>query len=99
MTTTQAAALILHRASLIELRDALKNAKRWSNAASVATLTAEISRRLGSHYKAHRQAARATNDGALQTGHAAQAHAALTEYAAANNCTTEQAAAAIRAAN
>jgi hypothetical protein len=44
--TAQAATLILHRASLIELRDALKDAKRWSNAASVATLTAEINRRL-----------------------------------------------------
>ena len=45
--TAQAATLILHRASLIELRDALKDAKRWSNAASVATLNAEINRRLG----------------------------------------------------
>lgn len=44
--TAQAAALILHRASLLDLHRARKNAKRWSNAASVATLTAEINRRL-----------------------------------------------------
>ena len=45
MTTTHAAQ-VLTRASLLDLRDALKNAKRWSNAASVAMLTAEINRRL-----------------------------------------------------
>lgn len=44
--TAQAAALILHRASLLDLHRARKNAKRWSNAESVATLTAEINRRL-----------------------------------------------------
>lgn len=36
----------LTRASLLDLHRARKNAKRWSNAASVATLTAEINRRM-----------------------------------------------------
>lgn len=38
---------MLTRASLIELHRARKQAKRWSSAATVATLTAEINRRLG----------------------------------------------------
>jgi hypothetical protein len=45
MTTTHAAQ-VLTRASLLELHRARKQAKRWSNAASVAMLTAEINRRL-----------------------------------------------------
>lgn len=36
----------LTRASLIDLHRARKNAKRWSSAATVAALTAEINRRL-----------------------------------------------------
>lgn len=41
--TTQA----IQRASLTDLHRARKQAKRWSSAAAVATLTAEINRRLG----------------------------------------------------
>lgn len=37
----------LSRASLIDLHRARKQAKRWSSAATVATLNAEINRRLG----------------------------------------------------
>ena len=37
----------LQRASLLDLHRARKQAKRWSSAATMATLTAEINRRLG----------------------------------------------------
>lgn len=37
----------IQRASLIDLHRALKGAKRWSSAATVAALTTEINRRLG----------------------------------------------------
>jgi hypothetical protein len=37
----------LQRASLIDLHRACKQARRWSSAATVAMLTAEINRRLG----------------------------------------------------
>lgn len=36
----------LQRASLLDLHRARKNAKRWSSAATVDALTAEINRRL-----------------------------------------------------
>lgn len=36
----------LQRASLLDLHRARKNAKRWSSATTVATITAEINRRL-----------------------------------------------------
>ena len=45
-TADAAQAAYLHRASLLDLHRTRKNAKRWSSAATVATLTAEINRRL-----------------------------------------------------
>lgn len=56
----------------------------------------DTTEQLAVFYTKARKLASSTTDGALQVGYAAQAHAALREFAKMHNCNTDEAAAKIR---